>query len=135
MVFGDRLNDRRNRANLDQGGARQNSNARRNALNGMSYADASSALSPTSGAGLAQLSGLKRGRTVAVSEIMTATKVSKKYAGEHDKAKELSVKNWGRIADVLGLHYDMVRAFNPEIKMSPITVADDAQRFYVPTPS
>jgi hypothetical protein len=135
MVYGDRFNDRRNRPNLDQNGSRRDSNARRTALNGMSFEEASTALSPNGGAAMAQLAGLKRGRTIAVADVIASTKISKKYAGEHDEAKELGTKTWARIADVLGLHYDMVKAFNPEIKMTPAGLAEEGQRFYVPTPS
>jgi hypothetical protein len=101
----------------------------------MNYEQAATALSPTSGANIGQLPQLKKGRSVAVSDVSAKTKTSQKYRGEFPGAEALETKTWARIADVLGLHYDMIKAFNPEIEMSPVMTAQDNQRIYVPTPS
>lgn len=135
MVFNDRLNDRRNRPNSVGNTTGRNTNLRRTALNGMTFSDASTALSPNGPEGVGQLPALKRGRSIAVADVGIKTKTAQKYKNEEEDAEALLVASWRRIADAVGLHYDMIQAFNPDIKMTPMAKADPNQRIYVPTPS
>lgn len=86
---------------------------------------------------------LKEGRWRKVGELPLNTRTARKYAtapepisGAQELAQELQRATWGRVADFVGVHLDLLSAFNPEIAGSladPICEPGPEARLYIPS--
>ncbi len=104
----------------------------RSPLASMDYASGANSLSPDGST--TKMPAVTPGAWATAGGFDVATKTMERHKDEYE-AEEQMKRTWGRLADFVGVHIEILQAFNAEKYLNPLQAPGASERFYVPSAS